>query len=722
MVTGLEVVGTALNPKIYVVSSDPRISSPQSTEQDMDTNSGILSSLTWDGDEWVKRDLVRGLPRSKEQHSVQAVITDPGTGHLLLMSGGNTNEGAPSANFKNVPEYALTAAILDVDIAAVEALPAPYDIPTLDDEDRAGVNDANDPFGGNVGKNQARLVPGGPVQIYASGFRNAYDAVFTPSGLYTIDNGGNSGWGGPPLNEGPSGVCTNAVNNAGDTIFDGLHHITAPGYYGGHPNPTRGSTANTFNASNPQSPVTTGDAQECDFIPADERGALVFFDASTNGITQYTTGNFGGKLQGNLFAAGWNNVIHRVELNQDGTAAKSQELFTNVGGFVLDIVAGKATDPFPGTLVVADFGTDEIFMFEPADYDGGTFVCTGADSALIDEDSDGYTNADEIDAGTDPCSGGDVPSDFDDDNVSDVNDPDDDNDTILDVNDPFAVDPGNGLTTPIPVDLAWDSDSPNYGGILNIGVTGSMINGVTDWRSTFLTTNMTIIGAAGVVTVDQVPNGTSLGATNTQQYGLQFGFDARPANADTFEVATSLPNPYGVGTKQAGHSWGVQMGTGGQDDYVKIVASGANGGELQVVKEEGGVATTMATVSLPMPGPTAVDLYLRVDPDTLMVQPQYRVWTAGVPGTRTDLGTPFALPASWFDQGMAAGLIATSGGAPTPLTASWDYLKVLSSPGTIPAPLAPSSVLSTPSSTSSVPGPSTTTSTTALVAVLPDER
>jgi hypothetical protein len=720
MVTGLEVVGTAANPKIYLVSSDPRISSPQSTEQDMDTNSGILSSLTWDGSSWVKRDLVRGLPRSKEQHSVQAVISDPSNGHLLLMSGGNTNEGAPSANFKNVPEYALTSAILDVDIATVEALAGPYDIPTLDDEDRPGVNDANDPFGGNVGKNQARLVPGGPVQIYASGFRNAYDAVFTPTGLYTIDNGGNSGWGGPPLNEGPSGVCTNAVNNAGDTIFDGLHHITAPGYYGGHPNPTRGSTANTFNVTNPQSPVATSDVKECDFIPADERGALVFFDASTNGIAQYTTGNFNGKLQGDLFAAGWNNVIHRVELNQDGTAAKAQELFTNVGGFVLDIVASKATDPFPGTLVVADFGTDEIFVFEPADYDGGTFVCTGADSALIDEDTDGYTNADEIDAGTDPCSGGDVPSDFDDDHISDVNDPDDDNDTILDVNDPFAVDPLNGLGTPIPVDLAWDSDSPNYGGILNIGVTGSMINGFTDWRSTFLTTNMTIIGAAGVVTVDQVPNGTSLGATNTQQYGLQFGFDARPANANTFEVVTSLPNPYGTGTTQAGHSWGVQMGTGGQDDYVKIVASGANGGELQVIKEVGGVATTMATVAMPMPGPTAVDLYLRVDPDTKMVQPQYRVWTAGVPGSRTDLGTPFSVPASWFDQGMAAGLIATSGGAPTPLTASWDYLKVLSSPGTIPAPLGASSLPSSTTSSSSSTVPSTTTTTT--VGILPESR
>ena len=34
--------------------------------------------------------------------------------------------------------------------------------------------------------------------------------------------------------------------------------------------------------------------------------------------------------------------------------------------------------------------------------------CTGAYSQTLDEDGDGYTNADEIDNGTDPCSAGDT--------------------------------------------------------------------------------------------------------------------------------------------------------------------------------------------------------------------------------------------------------------------------------------------------------------------------
>ena len=57
--------------------------------------------------------------------------------------------------------------------------------------------DTSDPFGGNDGRNQARIVPGGPVQVYAPGFRNGYDIVLTQAGrLYTFDNGPNNplGW------------------------------------------------------------------------------------------------------------------------------------------------------------------------------------------------------------------------------------------------------------------------------------------------------------------------------------------------------------------------------------------------------------------------------------------------------------------------------------------------------------------------------------------------
>src|SRR5262245_30269139 len=56
-VTGFLVTGTATNPVIYVTSSDPRIA--QGTgDSNLDTNSGILSQLTWTGAGWTKIDLI----------------------------------------------------------------------------------------------------------------------------------------------------------------------------------------------------------------------------------------------------------------------------------------------------------------------------------------------------------------------------------------------------------------------------------------------------------------------------------------------------------------------------------------------------------------------------------------------------------------------------------------------------------------------------------------
>jgi len=214
---------------------------------------------------------------------------DPTTNTLYLAIGGNTNMGAPSNNFALLPEYALSSAILSINLNAIGN--TTYDLPTLDDENRAGVTDANDPFGGDNGKNQARLVSGGPVQVYAPGFRNPYDLVITSSGrMYAVDNGANAGWGDVPILD-ANGDATNQVHEPGVTDQDSLQFITGPGYYGGHPNPTRANTANTFNTTNPQSPVTVGNPIESNFLlPGPENhalGAVWRFDQRDHGIHQF---------------------------------------------------------------------------------------------------------------------------------------------------------------------------------------------------------------------------------------------------------------------------------------------------------------------------------------------------------------------------------------------------------------------------------------------------
>lgn len=295
--TGITVGGTAANPVIYVSSSDPKWGGPNG-DTALDTNSGIITRLTWNGSSWDVVDLVRGLPRSEENHSTNGMqlVTIKGKPYLLVASGGFTNAGSPSKNFAYISEYALSGAILSLDLNALNALPTKvdqrlgrsykYDLPTLDDPSRANVNnvydpndpnydgvDVNDPFGGNDGLNMAMLVPGGPVQIFSAGYRNAYDLVVTNSGkVYVTDNGANGTWGGLPEHEGNAKLVNNNYRESepgGSSISpdadgeyvdnkDRLLMVTANveqyqfgSFYGGHPTPIRANPGVPYEKGQP---------------------------------------------------------------------------------------------------------------------------------------------------------------------------------------------------------------------------------------------------------------------------------------------------------------------------------------------------------------------------------------------------------------------------------------------------------------------------------------
>ena len=66
-------------------SLDPRIGAgPSGTDTNLDTNSGIVSRLTWNGSAWDKLDVVRGLPRSKRDHASNGMFLDQGTGGFVI--------------------------------------------------------------------------------------------------------------------------------------------------------------------------------------------------------------------------------------------------------------------------------------------------------------------------------------------------------------------------------------------------------------------------------------------------------------------------------------------------------------------------------------------------------------------------------------------------------------------------------------------------------------
>ena len=375
LVTGMLVAGTPQQPVLYVSSSDPRIGAGSlGGDLELDTSSGVISRLTRSGSGWKRLDLVRGLPRSAYDHERNGLALDRRGRTLYVAQGSNTNAGAPSDLFARLPEYALSAAILAIDLDRIGE--TTYDLPTLDDETRDGNPDEHDPFGGNNGRNQAMLEPNGPVQVYATGFRNAYDLVLTPDGrLYTSQNGGAANWGAPPAAEGPGGRCTNDPREPGHYDPDSFHLVRRGAYYG-HPNPTRGNRANTFNADR-QSPVREAHPIECDYRRPAAREPITLFRTSTNGLDEYTASNFGGTMRGDLLAASFDGRIYRLSLDPAGTRAlHKQGLLTLVTP--LDVTAQGDEGPFAGTIWVArhdefgggDRGDPNVVAFEPADFGG----------------------------------------------------------------------------------------------------------------------------------------------------------------------------------------------------------------------------------------------------------------------------------------------------------------------------------------------------------------
>ena len=229
---------------IYVTSSDPRIGggAERRPTLNLDTNSGIISRLTRNGSTWTKLDLVRGLPRSEENHAPNGMALDPATNTLYIAQGGNTNMGAPSNNFA-LPARVRAVGGDPLGRPQRDRQHAPTTCRRSTTRPAPGTPTPNDPFGGNNGKNQARLVAGGPVQVYSPGFRNPYDVGRRPGGQDVHDRQRRQRRLGRRAQSpsGPSDApaptpCSEPRHHEPTSLH--LHH--RQGYYGGHPNPTRG--------------------------------------------------------------------------------------------------------------------------------------------------------------------------------------------------------------------------------------------------------------------------------------------------------------------------------------------------------------------------------------------------------------------------------------------------------------------------------------------------
>ncbi len=785
-VTGILVLGSAENPVLYVTSSDPR--QAVANDSGLDTNSGLLTRLTCTGgvvsnqcQAWQRVDLVRGLPRSEENHAVNGLAFHAASRTIYLAVGGNTNKGAPSNSFSGTSEYFLAGAVLSIDLDALEAIEASnggpytdprsgakfvYDLLTLDDPTRANITksspqfpypaghpwrelsvDPGDPFGGNDGYNQALPVPGGPVQLHSMGYRNPYDVVVMQSGeIYTWDNGPNSGWGGTPwlrtsagalkgystqpgvtFNPGAGDYCTNELNESGSgTLGDSLHRITAPGYYAGHPAPIRAFPTRSGIYNYVQQPdghwlhegvvhqlqnlLPAGygvsaadfpdDARQCEYtVPA---GGLETVSASTNGLAEYTAGNFAGAMQGDLLAASFNGNLYRCKPNGTGglidlpgsssgtEIGKCEVLLGGFGAQPLDVTAQASDAIFPGTIWAATYGASSVTVFEPADFACDPSVPTE------DSDDDGFSNGDEADNGTNACSAGSRPEDADGDLVSDLNDGDDDNDSLADINDVFALDPDNGLSTTLPLNLPLNNNDPGTG-LFGLGFTGLMLarDGSSTWRDGYDAEHLAAGGTAGLLTVETVTAGTAAGNVNTQDNAFLVGIDADNTTPPFMAVTRLRPPWFEVGgaasTPQPGQSYGLFVGTGDQDDYVSVVLTAGTGGSgaMKVTVEIDGTATATTYSSSSwgdanLLAASALELGIVVDAQANTMLPRLSLDNGA---TWHALGSARAVPAAWFSaadaQGLAIGAISSSAGA-VEFGATWDYFRADFVAGTSP--------------------------------------
>ncbi len=733
-VTGILVTGTASTPILYVPSSDYRIGGGGGgSDLNLDTNSGILHKLTKTPNGWQRLDLVRGLPRSEENHASNGMQLSPGGQTLYLAQGGHTNAGAPSNNFAFTTEYALSAAVLAIDLSAINAMPTKtwaedgskykYDLPTLDDPTRPNQNgqDVGDPFGGNDGLNQAKLVAGGPVQVYAPGFRNLYDLVLTQDNkLYGWDNGPNGGWGGHPANEG-LGTATNnwlsgepgstgpGPNDPQVNNLDGLHFITGPGYYGGHPNPIRanpngaglftqsgngGGHAGTWRTSTsganplpsdwPPVPNSLATPIEGDYQnPGETDPSIYTVMASTNGMCEYTSTANSGQLQGDLLAASFNGKLYRVKRNAAGginSASDVSVLAENFGSVPLDVTAQGDGQIFPGTIWAATYGADNITVFTPT----GSSGCNAANSAVIDSDGDGYSNADEYANNTNPCSQASTPPDHDQSliglfKVSDLNDPDDDDDGLPDNSDPFALDASNGLNTILPLDLPLLNGTPGTG-FYGVGFTGLMTNGL-DYRDNIAdesnsTTEIIAGGAVGLFTINNQGSGDAYLANDQLKNGFQLGFPLTQ-NSPVTTLETKLLGPIWSSTPVNYQQAGFALSDGTQDTYLKIVPIQLNGTVVQVQYQESDV--DIRSESYMVAGLTTaaeIRLYLSIDPAAGTVQPGIDVGSG-----YQSLGTAVQLQGNLLArvqdaQAPAVTLMVTSATPGLTMNATYDYIRI----------------------------------------------
>ncbi|WP_416448195.1 malectin domain-containing carbohydrate-binding protein [Leeuwenhoekiella sp. A2] len=361
---------------------------PNSTADDLTAyvthSSAVLTAgPEWDGkltrlhgpDLLETQDILEHLPRSISDHMTNSITFKDGD--IYFVQGSLSAGGAPDAVWGNRPESLLSAAVLKLDL---DKLPSslPLSVYTT-----SNINVINTAPSNGLTMSDGRYNPysaDSPLTIFATGVRNAYDLVWHSNGWLYMPTNGTAGNNETSPNAPGSSDYVLARRIDGVTTIPDVQALrggeaqkdwlfkTQGGSYHGHPNPYRGE----FVLNHGGMPYSGVPGQvEPNYIDVAKypetlgpdinyrRPAYDFgLNKSPNGVIEYKSHAFGGKLQGLLMVCRFSGQDDLLVMDPKSNGDIA-EVYNNIPGLRgFDDPLEVVEDVKSGNLYISEYDRD----------------------------------------------------------------------------------------------------------------------------------------------------------------------------------------------------------------------------------------------------------------------------------------------------------------------------------------------------------------------------
>jgi len=368
------IIGFRFDPASTAENLIAYITHSKASESDGPEWDGKLTRLSGANLENVQ-DVIIHLPRSKKDHLTNSIAFDT-AGDLYISQGSNTAGGEPDPAWAFRPERLLSGAILKVDR---DKLPASLPLDAYTTSDISVINSAP---ANSITMSDGTYNPyasNSPLTIFATGVRNAYDLLWHSNGWLYIPTNGTAGNNTNSPNspstanyelarriDGRTTIPDAPALFGGNTQKDWLFK-TKGGTYHGHPNPYRGEfVLNHGGTSYSGLPGQVKPYKDVTKYPTSvqpdpnyTQPAFDFdFNKSPNGVIEYKSDAFGGKLKGLIMVvqfSGQDNLL-LLDPGSNGDIAYSYNSVAGLGGF--DDPIEVVEDPSTGNLYVSEYDRD----------------------------------------------------------------------------------------------------------------------------------------------------------------------------------------------------------------------------------------------------------------------------------------------------------------------------------------------------------------------------